>query len=305
MQNRVVTYQNNLFSSYLTSEKSVLSSYRGYIYGFQNQEVDPEIKGSGNSVNYKYRMHDPRLGRFFAVDPLTDEYPWNSPYAFSENNVIHMIELEGLEKADPITGKPDYSTTGGVHPLEYERKQQQSSSSIIPLGSNPVKPLELTKITPSSNSNIKTSEPINQLNRNPSTELSGKVSSIYEGASKLNTKLPKADGFNSGVGTALTVVDALTITEKTGNAIVEYQDNGNTDKLKEAGKDAGVFLFETTVVDRAITSGHPIGMILGGIYYTGKFVINMPPRNSLSPLQGLTPLEKDQDNTRVGEGMGF
>ncbi|MCA1763969.1 MAG: hypothetical protein LC664_13400, partial [Flavobacteriales bacterium] len=72
----------------------VLADYR---YGFQGQEKDDEIKGSGNSVNYKYRMHDPRLGRFFAVDPLSTGFPHNSPYAFSENRVIDAIELEGLE----------------------------------------------------------------------------------------------------------------------------------------------------------------------------------------------------------------
>ena len=49
-------------------------------------------------MNYKYRMHDTRLGRFFAVDPLEADYPHNSPYAFSENQVIDAIELEGLEK---------------------------------------------------------------------------------------------------------------------------------------------------------------------------------------------------------------
>ena len=42
-------------------------------------------------------MHDPRVGRFFAIDPLSPEYSWNSPYAFSENVVIHGLELEGLE----------------------------------------------------------------------------------------------------------------------------------------------------------------------------------------------------------------
>jgi RHS repeat-associated protein len=68
-----------------------------YRYGFQNQEKDDEVKGEGNSVNYKYRMHDPRLGRFFAVDPLTKDYPHYSPYSFSGNIVIHNIELEGLE----------------------------------------------------------------------------------------------------------------------------------------------------------------------------------------------------------------
>ncbi len=72
------------------------SSYR---YGFQGQE-GAEIKGEGNSYNYKFIMLDPRIGRFFAVDPLASSYPHNSPYAFSENRVIDAIELEGLEKAE-------------------------------------------------------------------------------------------------------------------------------------------------------------------------------------------------------------
>lgn len=74
-----------------------------YRYGFQGQEKDDEVKGEGNSVNYKYRMHDPRIGRFFAVDPLAPQYPHNSPYAFSENRVIDMFELEGLEAAKKTT----------------------------------------------------------------------------------------------------------------------------------------------------------------------------------------------------------
>ncbi|TCN53834.1 RHS repeat-associated protein [Flavobacterium chryseum] len=69
-----------------------------YRYGFQGQEKDKELKGEGNSINYTFRMHDPRIGRFFAVDPLFKKYPHNSPYAFSENSVIAFIELEGLEK---------------------------------------------------------------------------------------------------------------------------------------------------------------------------------------------------------------
>ena len=74
-----------------------------YRYSFQGQEADDEIKGNGNSVNYKYRMHDPRVGRFFAVDPLAPKYPWYTPYQFSGNKVIHMIELEGLEEVDVYT----------------------------------------------------------------------------------------------------------------------------------------------------------------------------------------------------------
>jgi RHS repeat-associated protein len=66
-------------------------------YTFQGQESDDEIKGEGNSINYTYRMHDPRIGRFFTVDPLATKYPFYSPYAFSGNRVIDMVELEGLE----------------------------------------------------------------------------------------------------------------------------------------------------------------------------------------------------------------
>ncbi|MFM2000352.1 MAG: hypothetical protein RL204_2299 [Bacteroidota bacterium] len=65
----------------------------------------------GGSVTYKYRVEDPRLGRFFSVDPLSAKYPWNSNYAFSENMVIHMVELEGLESA-PTADKATVTDAG-------------------------------------------------------------------------------------------------------------------------------------------------------------------------------------------------
>ena len=97
MQTGSRTYQNSTFQNYLTFEKSVSNACIAYIYGFQGQEADDEIKGEGNSYNYTYRMHDPRIGRFFAIDPLAPEYPYYTPYSFSGNEVIHTFELEGLE----------------------------------------------------------------------------------------------------------------------------------------------------------------------------------------------------------------
>jgi RHS repeat-associated protein len=69
----------------------------GYRYGFQGQEKDNEIYGEGNAISFKYRVHDPRLGRFLSVDPLRSSYPHNSTYAFSENRVVDGIDLEGRE----------------------------------------------------------------------------------------------------------------------------------------------------------------------------------------------------------------
>jgi hypothetical protein len=42
-------------------------------------------------------MHDPRLGKFFAVDPLFKKYPDLTTYQFASNSPIGMKELEGLE----------------------------------------------------------------------------------------------------------------------------------------------------------------------------------------------------------------
>ena len=91
----VLTYNDYFpFGMLLPNRHGNSSNYR---YGFQGQEMDNEIKGEGNSLNYTFRMHDPRVGRFLSLDPLESTYPWNSPYAFSENVVIHATELEGAE----------------------------------------------------------------------------------------------------------------------------------------------------------------------------------------------------------------
>jgi len=84
----------------LASELSAQTCAGVYSFGFQGQENDNEIHGApGTSLNYEFRMHDPRIGRFLSLDPLAPKYPHNSPYAFSENRVIDRIELEGLETA--------------------------------------------------------------------------------------------------------------------------------------------------------------------------------------------------------------
>jgi hypothetical protein len=79
-----------------------------YRYGYQKQEQDQELWDG--AVSFKYRIEDPRLGRFFSVDPLTYKYPYNSPYAFSENRIMDGIELEGLEVA---IFHPEYNPSKG------------------------------------------------------------------------------------------------------------------------------------------------------------------------------------------------
>jgi RHS repeat-associated protein len=91
------TYDYSPFGVSLDGRKMEGDFYR---YGFQGQEEDDEIKGVGNSMNYEYRMHDPRIGRFFAIDPLAKDYPWNSPYSFAINSPIQFVEILGMGPGD-------------------------------------------------------------------------------------------------------------------------------------------------------------------------------------------------------------
>jgi len=50
-----------------------------------------------NWIQFKWRNHDPAIGRFFNIDPLTEDYTDWGPYIFSGNRVIDAWELEGLE----------------------------------------------------------------------------------------------------------------------------------------------------------------------------------------------------------------
>ena len=63
---------------------------------FQGQESHPDF--DLNFSEFRWRSHQSDLGRFTSIDPLSEFYPHNSTYAFSENKLISGVELEGLEK---------------------------------------------------------------------------------------------------------------------------------------------------------------------------------------------------------------
>jgi len=77
----------------------------GYRYQGQGQEEDNEF--TEGMLSFEYRVHDPRIGRFLSVDPLRQQYAYNSTYAFSENRVIDAVELEGLEMVIYTEGGTD------------------------------------------------------------------------------------------------------------------------------------------------------------------------------------------------------
>jgi hypothetical protein len=52
-----------------------------------------------NWDSFKWRNYDYAIGRFMSIDPLSEQYNYQSHYNFAENRVIDGRELEGLEWA--------------------------------------------------------------------------------------------------------------------------------------------------------------------------------------------------------------
>ncbi len=65
---------------------------------YQGQELTEEL--GLNIHEWRYRMSDRSIGRFWQIDPLAEDYIYNSTYAFQENKMGMGVELEGLEKVD-------------------------------------------------------------------------------------------------------------------------------------------------------------------------------------------------------------
>lgn len=66
-----------------------------YNYKYQGQERQDEMGLNWDS--FKWRNYDYAIGRFMSIDPLAENYPYNSTYAFQENKMGLGRELEGLE----------------------------------------------------------------------------------------------------------------------------------------------------------------------------------------------------------------
>ena len=103
-------FETVFFSPFWMTEPGRQFSTANYRYGFNGKENDPETK----TQDYGLRIYDPRLGKFLSVDPLAADYPWNSLYAFAENDVLRCVDLDGGERKLATMDQYEYNGSWGV-----------------------------------------------------------------------------------------------------------------------------------------------------------------------------------------------
>ena len=114
------------FGSAMAGRKYNQGTYR---FGFNGKEEDSEW-GSQMIQDYGFRIYNPTIGKFLSVDPLTNSYPWYTPYQFAGNKVIQAIDLDGLEEEfkfdvyekmkDPAYGRKRIKTYKGTEVDVYQ-----------------------------------------------------------------------------------------------------------------------------------------------------------------------------------------
>ena len=91
----ITTAQEYYAFGSLMPDLTFAANNNNYRYGFNGKENDNDVKGTGNEQDYGARVYDSRIGRFLSIDPLTNNYPYNTPYSFAANSPIAFIDQDG------------------------------------------------------------------------------------------------------------------------------------------------------------------------------------------------------------------
>ena len=72
-------------------------------YMYNGKEFVETPSNEYNVYDYGFRGYYATIGRFTSMDPLGEQTPWQSPYAYAGNNFVNCIDYMGLMKVGPTT----------------------------------------------------------------------------------------------------------------------------------------------------------------------------------------------------------
>jgi RHS repeat-associated protein len=91
-----------------------------YRYGFNGKEREDGIAGGG--YDYGERIYDSRIGRWLTLDKKSKDYPDQSPYHFTGNSPIMLIEYMGNDYGIAIDHTTQMITIqANIYVSDYER----------------------------------------------------------------------------------------------------------------------------------------------------------------------------------------
>jgi RHS repeat-associated protein len=107
---------------------SIIRGAKNNLKTYQGQELTEDL---GLGVHeWRYRISDPQLGRFWQIDPLAEKYDYNSVFAFQENKFGIGTELEGKEVREWLNNAAEGFKRVFVKPIQDANKRQAKKQSM-------------------------------------------------------------------------------------------------------------------------------------------------------------------------------
>ena len=116
------------FGMFHSGYNNAITGVKNNLKTCQDQEFAEDLEL--NVHEWRYRISDPAIGRFWQIDPLAESFVHNGTYNFSENRIIDAVELEGLE-ALVIHAAKDYHKVMNRPATSGERNAATTGVSIV------------------------------------------------------------------------------------------------------------------------------------------------------------------------------
>ena len=115
----------------ISSHANLSASYDDNRFKFNGKELQSKEFSDGGGLDwedYGARMYDPQIGRWHVVDPLADKSMGYSPYSYTLNNPVNLIDPDWRMTIDPNASKEDKAA--------LKRIIQETRNHVASLGRN-------------------------------------------------------------------------------------------------------------------------------------------------------------------------
>ncbi len=256
-------------------------------YKYNGKELEDEF--GLDWYDYGFRYYDPLLARFHTLDPLAENYSFQSPFVYAANNPVRFIDWMGMSAGDYYDQKGNYLGTDGIDDqrnyVVTDRKETKQIKKATKKGENYTASVDSKVELPSHGVRSDMGDAVDRAGSNSFHEEGGVIANMSDGSKKVVNAKPGADADPRVDGCAeINVLDAADPSEVKGygtldgtfhthpdGVIKESSNSSSTSRTTIGGTTTtSYFVQSPSDVDISVHAGRSSrGLVTGNSYVLG------------------------------------